>query len=216
MLAPAGSALLLLLCHCLLWAAVTRSAGQGIWDEPIEFRTKSADLCSMLVTGQGEYTRLRLSCRGSERAYWCEYVGLPHTCRAYNKNPRHFFVQIMWSLRKLPNACQGPRLLKPHMCKKAPEDSQMVFQSASVSQLDASARTESAPVRRLDPPEPFKRVFSWGDPSQSSPAPSSSPVSGSPEPSAAPTESTASRIARYYCWRSMQGVCTLFLRLFRS
>lgn len=213
MRAPTGSALLLL-CHCLLSAAVAPSDGQSIWDEPIQFRTKSEDQCRMLVTGHGEFTKLRISCRGSERAYSCEYLGTPHTCRPYNKNPRHYFIQIMWSLRKLRHACQGPRLLRPHMCKKGPDDSQMAFLSASMSQSDASAdaATESSPVTRSDPPVSFKRVFSWADPAQSSPAPT---TAESLQPSTAPAESTASRMARYYCWRSMQGVCTFVIRLFR-
>lgn len=214
MRAPASSALLLL-CRCLLWAAVARSDGQSIWDEPIQFRTKGDDLCSMLITGQGEYTKLRLSCHGSEHAYWCEYLGMPHTCRPYNKNPRHFFVQITWNLRKLHNACRGPRLLRPHMCKKAPDDSQMAFQSASLSQSDASAVTQSGAVTRSDPPKAVRNVFSWGDPPQSSPAPPTTSRTESPQPSTAPAESTASRVARYYCWRSMQGVCAFFIRLFR-
>lgn len=214
MRAPTGSELLLL-CHCLLSAAVAPSYGQSIWDEPILFRTKSDDLCNMLVTGQGEFTRLRLSCRGSERSYSCEYMGVPHTCRPYNKNPRHYFIQIMWNLRKLHNACQGPRLLRPHMCKKAPDDSQMAFQSASLSQSDASTATESSPVTRSDPPTSFKRVFSWADPAQDSPAPPTTSRTESLQPSTPPAESAASRMARYYCWRSMQGVCAFVIRLFR-
>lgn len=220
MRAPTGSALLLL-CHCLLSTAVAPSDGQSIWDEPIQFKTKSDDLCNMLITGQGEFTKLRISCRGSEHAYWCEYLGTPHTCRPYNKNPRHFFVQITWNLRKLHNACQGPRLLRPHMCKKAPDDSQMAFQTSSLLQSDASTVTksspvtESSPVTHSDTPRSFERIFSWANPAQNSPAPPTTTRTESLQFSTPPAESNASRFARYYCWRSMQAVCTFVIRLVR-
>ncbi|KAF1385045.1 hypothetical protein PFLUV_G00126510 [Perca fluviatilis] len=56
------SALLLLLA-CCLWSAEAQSDGrQSIWDDPIKFKTKANDVCSMIITGQGEYTRLRLLC----------------------------------------------------------------------------------------------------------------------------------------------------------
>ncbi|TNN47952.1 Fibroblast growth factor-binding protein 1 [Liparis tanakae] len=45
----------------------------------------------MSVMGRGELTRLRLLCRSAERSYWCDYVGRPHACSAYNKNLRHYF-----------------------------------------------------------------------------------------------------------------------------
>lgn len=213
MLTPSGS-VLLLLSYCL-FSAVAQSDGQSIWDNPIEFKTKSEDLCTMIITGQGEYTKLRLSCQGSGRSYWCEYLGMPHTCRSYNKNPRHFFVQLMWNLRKLQNACQGPKLLRPHMCKKAPDDSRMAFQSASFSQSDASAVTEAGLVAGSDPPKSLKSFFSWSDPRRGSQVSTSISQTNSPQPTTAPPESNAKRIARQYCWRSLQGVCSFLIGWFR-
>ncbi|KAJ8382686.1 hypothetical protein SKAU_G00034640 [Synaphobranchus kaupii] len=122
----------LLLIACCLWMA----DGQGeppkksIWEDPIQFNTKAKDTCTMIVTGQGELTKLRVSCKNQDKAYWCEYTGKPQVCRSYNNNPRHYFTQIMWDLRKLPNACQGARVIKPQMCKRASEEAQMVFQTS--------------------------------------------------------------------------------------
>uniref|UniRef100_A0A3Q1B582 Fibroblast growth factor binding protein 2a n=1 Tax=Amphiprion ocellaris TaxID=80972 RepID=A0A3Q1B582_AMPOC len=152
---------------------------QSIWDDPIRFSTKAKDVCTMSVTGHGEYTKLRLSCQSNRRSYWCEYVGKPQTCRTYNKNPRHYFVQMMWNLRKLHNACQAPREIKPHMCRKATDESQMVFSSAS-----------------------FPR------PLGTRPA--------IPQPTTPPVESTGKRVARRYCWRSLQGICSFVVGLFRN
>ncbi|KAJ8269513.1 hypothetical protein COCON_G00121200 [Conger conger] len=122
----------LLLVACCLWTA----EGQGeppkksIWEDPIQFNTKAKDTCTMIVTGQGDLTKLRVSCKNQDKTYWCEYAGKPQVCRSYNNNPRHYFTQIMWDLRKLPNACQAARVIKPQMCKRAPDEAQMVFQTS--------------------------------------------------------------------------------------
>ncbi|XP_039669697.1 fibroblast growth factor binding protein 2a [Perca fluviatilis] len=204
------SALLLLLA-CCLWSAEAQSDGrQSIWDDPIKFKTKANDVCSMIITGQGEYTRLRLLCLslGNKRSYWCVYIGKPHTCRAYNKNPRHYFVQMTWGLKKLQNACQAPRQIKPHMCRKATDDSQMVFSSASFprSSLEASSRTGARPQPRPAPTRQAIRV-----PPQEKTTPRANP-----QPSAPPVESNAKRVARQYCWRSLQGICSYFIGFFRK
>ncbi len=68
--------------------------------------------------------------------YWCEYQGKPQVCRSYNNNPLHYYRQIMWDLRKLPNACKGQRVLKPLMCRRASDEAQMVFKSASSSHAE--------------------------------------------------------------------------------
>ncbi|KAI1883695.1 hypothetical protein AGOR_G00234200 [Albula goreensis] len=122
----------LLLVACCLWTA----EGQGeppkksIWEDPVQFLTKAKDTCTMIVTGQGDLTKLRVSCKNGDKAYWCDYTGKPQVCRSYNNNPRHYFTQIMWDLRKLTNACQAPRVIKPQMCKRASDEAQMVFQTS--------------------------------------------------------------------------------------
>ncbi|XP_033985200.1 fibroblast growth factor-binding protein 2b [Trematomus bernacchii] len=106
---------------------------RSVWDEPIRFTSKSKDTCTMVVSGAGDYTRLRVSCKGPSqgqtpgRSYYCDFQGKPNLCRAYNLNPRHFFTQMMWDMRKLSHACQGPKIYRPAMCKKYPEEAQMTF-----------------------------------------------------------------------------------------
>ncbi|XP_040904279.1 fibroblast growth factor binding protein 2a [Toxotes jaculatrix] len=219
----------LLLLACCLWLCPTEaqrdgSTTQNIWNDPIKFKTKANDFCTMIITGQGEYTRLRVSCQSSKRSYWCEYVGKPYTCRAYNKNPRHYFVQMMWGLRKLNNACQAPRQIKPHMCRMATDDSQMVFSSASFSQSrpEASSRTgtrPAAPPARLQPRPAPTRSDSVRPASRKSipvqPRPQTTQKT-TPQPTTPPVESTPKRMARQYCWRSLQGICSYVIGLFRN
>lgn len=140
-----------LVLSCCIWAAVAHNqagedaAGAGrsksVWEDPIQFVTKTKDRCSMILSGHGDLTRLRISCVGQEATYWCEYEGKPDICRNYNTNPRHFFTQIMWELRKLTNACQGPQNLKPTMCKKASDESQLVFTTSSSATAEQKPQT---------------------------------------------------------------------------
>lgn len=170
-----------LLLSCCVWAAVAhnqdgKDAAEArrskiIWEEPIQFVTKTKDRCSMTLTGNGDVTRLRVSCVGQQATYWCEYEGKPDICRNYNTNPRHFFTQIMWELRKLNNACQGPRIVKPIMCKKASDESQMIMTSGS------SATVVQAPLK-LQPTQTTAAKQDHPKPKQAKPeAPTSPPRS---------------------------------------
>ncbi|XP_062380685.1 fibroblast growth factor binding protein 2a [Sardina pilchardus] len=154
--------LLLLLVACSLWAAEAQNGGQNggqnerarsVWDDPVTFVTKGKDACAMHVTGQGDMTTLRVDCQGGavERSYWCDYRGKPQTCRAYNNNPRHYFTQIMWDLRKLQNACSGPVVFKPQMCKRASDEARMVFVGAS---NDEGAAAAARPDQQQRPSRP--------------------------------------------------------------
>ncbi|XP_045886960.1 fibroblast growth factor binding protein 2a [Micropterus dolomieu] len=218
---------MLLLLACCLWSAEAQSEGsrrQSIWDDQITFHTKVKDLCTMIITGHGEYTRLRLSCQGSKRTYWCEYVGKPYTCSSYNKNPRHYFVQMMWGLRKLYNACQGPRQIQPHMCRKATNDSQMVFSSASFSRSSPEdpSRSGTRPPARSPRPQPRPAPTRPDSARQAStknirvtPRVKTTKTT-SPQPTTPPAESKAKKMARQYCWRSLQGICSYVIGLFRN
>lgn len=156
-----------LVLSCCVWAAIAHNQDGGnaaeagrtksIWEENIQFVTKTKDRCSMTLTGHGELTSLRVSCVGQEVSYWCEYEGKPDVCRNYNNNPRHFFMQIMWELRKLNNACQGPQTLKPTMCKKASDESQMVFTTSSLAtevQRPLKPQTTQTTAVKQDHPKP--------------------------------------------------------------
>lgn len=179
----------------------------------------------MIITGQGEYTRLRLSCQGAKRSYWCEYVGMPQTCRAYNKNPRHYFVQMSWGLRKLYNACQAPREIKPFMCRKASDDSQMIFSAASFSRSEAPSRTDARPAgqprRPQRPPAPTRPDSARQAATKTARMPqrvkTTQTATSQPITTTTPSvESNPKRMARQYCWRSLQGICSYVIGLFRS
>nr|XP_019962824.1 PREDICTED: fibroblast growth factor-binding protein 2-like [Paralichthys olivaceus] len=216
--------LLPLLLACCLWPAEAQSDGrmQNIWDDPIKFKTKADDFCNMTITGHGEFTRMRLSCQSSKRSYWCEYVGKPYNCRMYNKKPRHYFIQMMWGFRRIHNACEAPKKIRPHMCRKATDDSQMVFSSAGSSQLWQEPSSRPRPAARPARPEPRPapdRPESVRKPSSKSirvPPREKTSQRTTPPPPTPPVETNAKRMARQYCWRSLHGVCSYVIGLFRN
>ncbi|KAK2848832.1 hypothetical protein Q5P01_008666 [Channa striata] len=192
---------------------------QSIWDDPIEFSTKVKDSCTMIVTGHRQYTKLRVSCEGSKRSYWCEFVGKPETCRPYNKNPRHYFVQLMWDLRKLRHACRGPRRLKPHMCRAAADESQMIFSTSSFYKSRTVTRPVEQPTRPQPEPSPTRSDAAMEVSLKTSRVPPTQTTQTtqtlSPQQTTAPVESAAETLAQRHCWRSLQGICTYVIGLFR-
>uniref|UniRef100_A0A8C4ZZU4 Fibroblast growth factor binding protein 2b n=1 Tax=Gadus morhua TaxID=8049 RepID=A0A8C4ZZU4_GADMO len=193
--------------------APAQPSQRGIWDEPIRFSTKSKDACAMAVSGAGDYTRLRVSCRGPSapggaagRSYYCDFQGKPNLCRAYSQNPRHYFTQVMWELRKLSHACQGPKIYRPAMCKKYPDEAHVTF----------LAPVKPQPARPQ--PQPAKPQGGAGSKAASQPKkPTTKQGKASPNTIPRPTEgSDASRMATEYCWKSLHGFCSYFIGWFHN
>jgi len=223
---------------------------RSVWDEPIRFTNKAKDVCTMVVSGAGDYTRLRVSCKGPNvgqvqgRSYYCDFQGKPNLCRAYNTNPRHYFTQMMWDMRKLNHACEGPRVYKPAMCKKYPEEAHMTFlaawpKPAATPAKPAKPAAASKPVVPAQPtaakpvqvvtPKPAQQVPP--KPAQAKPQPAAKPQQpGKPAPAKKPTpkpgkavpkptesaEGKAARLAQEYCWKSFHGICTYFIGWFQN
>ncbi|KAL2077633.1 hypothetical protein ACEWY4_027137 [Coilia grayii] len=238
----------LLVACCLCWAAEGQQGGQqprrSVWEDPVTFLSKDKDACAMHVTGQGDMTNLRVTCQGRERSYWCDYRGRPQVCRSYNNNPRHYFVQISWELRKLKHACSGPAVFKPQMCTRASDEARMVFVGASADNENEEAAT-GPPQRRFPPPQnrpddtrPAKsQPYRPTRPQPARPTKPDQAKSDQGRPLAprrnnnqrktttkpttpTPTQSTskvqARKMAQDYCWRSLQGVCAYVIGIFRN
>jgi len=223
---------------------------RSIWDEPIRFSTKSKDTCTMVVSGAGDYTRLRVSCKGPSqgqapgRSYYCDFQGKPNLCRAYNLNPRHYFTQMMWDMRKLSHACQGPKVYRPAMCKKYPEEAQMTFLASwpkpATTPKAASAQTTRTTAAAAQTPKPVKPgQVRPAVPAQPKPAVTPKPFKPQPpvkpqagkggqarKPTPKPGKTTprpaenadakSARLASEYCWKSFHGICTYFISWFQN
>lgn len=198
---------------------------RSIWDEPIRFSTKTKDSCTMVVSAPENYTRLRVSCKGQTpgRSYYCDFQGKPTLCRAYNQNPRHYFTQMMWELRKLSHACQGTKIYRPHMCKKYPDETQMTLLASwpKTANLKPSKPAQeprkpalpgqTKPVTSPKPVKPNKQPGKGRQSRKTTPKPEKT----SDHPTELP-ESTASRLASDYCWKSFQGICTYVINWFQN
>uniref|UniRef100_A0A671RF47 Fibroblast growth factor binding protein 2a n=1 Tax=Sinocyclocheilus anshuiensis TaxID=1608454 RepID=A0A671RF47_9TELE len=206
-----------------------------VWQDVNEFFTKGTrDECSLSVTEQGNLTKLRITCLGMERSYWCEYQGKPQVCRSYNNNPLHYFRQIMWGLRKLPNACQGQRILKPLMCRRASDEAQMVFTSASSSHAEPKDRpyrpVQMRPQRREQRPKPTRPQILRTQPARTAQDKPNQPKAVKsttqrriitpkptvPQPTTQVPLSEAKKLAQDYCWHSFRGVCSFVIGWFRN
>lgn len=206
----------------------------SIWDEPIRFSTKAKDTCTMVISGQTNFTKLRVSCKSKGKSYWCDFLGKPNFCRSYNNNPRHFFTQIMWDMRKLHNACQGPRVYKPQMCRSASDEVQMAFHTswpkisypkptqASQNQQKQQVKSSITPTKppsnkqQPKPQQPAKPASKPVKPAVPKPV---SPRKPTKTITARPTvaeESQATKMAEEYCWKSLQGVCAYFISWFHN
>lgn len=203
-----------------------------LWDEPIRFSTRAKDSCAMLASAAGDYTRLRVSCKGPSqaqtpgRSYYCDFQGKPNLCRAYNLNPRHYFTQMMWEMRKLSHACQGPKLYRPQMCKKYPDDAQMHFLTSwpkttgskpakpIQEQRKPAAPSQIKPVATAKPvkTQPVKPLTGKGSQTKkTTPKPGKMPARTTEMP-----ESSASQLASEYCWEGLHGVCTYVISWFQN
>jgi len=225
---------------------------RSVWDEPIRFTNKAKDVCTMVVSGAGDYTRLRVSCKGPNvgqvqgRSYYCDFQGKPNLCRAYNTNPRHYFTQMMWDMRKLNHACQGPKMYRPAMCKKYPEEAQMTFLASwpkpAATAKAASASTTKTTATTPKPSKPAQDQRRPAAPAQAKPASTPKPFKPQPQPhpvkpqagkgsqarkptpkpgktTPRPTEhadAKSARLANEYCWKSFHGICTYFISWFQN
>ncbi|XP_012725363.2 fibroblast growth factor-binding protein 2b [Fundulus heteroclitus] len=208
---------------------------RSVWEETIRFNTKTKDACTMAVSVAGNFTRLRVSCRApsqaSGRSYYCDFQGKPSQCRAYNNNPRHYFTQMMWELRKLKNACQGAKIYRPHMCRKYSDEAQMTFLTSwpkasapKPSKPEQEQRKPAAPAQ-TKPTASHKPVKPQPQPAKPQQGKGSQSKKSTPKPVKTTTTTTrptdepssrASHLATEYCWKSFHGLCSFVISWFQN
>ncbi|KAJ8361501.1 hypothetical protein SKAU_G00180260, partial [Synaphobranchus kaupii] len=89
-----------------------------------ELTSKESHRCTWETSGDGEVTLL-VSCTHGELAYRCRYAGRPELCPAYAARSSQYWKQVVGKLKKKKNACDGEKVLKTRVCKKAPVESHM-------------------------------------------------------------------------------------------
>ncbi|KAK3522868.1 hypothetical protein QTP86_005682 [Hemibagrus guttatus] len=223
-----------LLLACCVWATIAQAPSSSKGDsshsnpgeitsndgtgkiEPIRFSNKAKDDCVMVVASHRNSTKLRVSCKTKAKSYWCDYLGKPNLCRAYSNNPRHYFTQIMWELRKLQNSCQGQQSYKPHMCRSATDEAQMVFHASLPKIQKQQQPGKAGPTSKpLKPQQPTKEGSKQVKNPALKPIQPQKPVKSTTQ---RPTETPmnwADKLAEEHCWKSVQGICSYFINWFQ-
>lgn len=194
---------------------ITGSDGTGKI-EPIRFSNKAKDDCVMVISIQRNLTKLRVSCKTKGKSYWCDFQGKPNLCRAYSNKPRHYFTQIMWEMRKLQNSCQGLRTYKPHMCRSASEETQMVFHTSwpriQKQQQPGKAVPTSKPLKTQQPAKEGSKPVK--NPALKPIQPQKPVKTTTQRPTETP-KTWADEVAAQHCWESIQGICSFFIDWFQ-
>ncbi|XP_066549732.1 fibroblast growth factor-binding protein 2 [Amia ocellicauda] len=89
-----------------------------------ELITKDNHRCTWETSGEGEVS-LFINCNHQDQTYWCRYTGQPDLCTSYNVKSSQYWKQVVSKLKKKKNACEGDKILKTRICKKAPIESHM-------------------------------------------------------------------------------------------
>ncbi|NXI44149.1 FGFP2 protein, partial [Galbula dea] len=175
--------------------------------EEINFRTKTKDVCTMSMSGDGE-VKLRIDCKSRGMSYWCEFTGKPAVCRAFRNNPKVYWNQIAAELRKLPHACESAQVLKTTMCQKAPAEALMKQVAAGMEPEDLEnqdkvQKTSSSlrgagrnSIKKIGKPPVHIKPTQHGQGSEN--------------------ETEAMKLAREHCWESLHGFCSYIIGFFRG
>ncbi|KAL7873839.1 hypothetical protein AOLI_G00129100 [Acnodon oligacanthus] len=100
-----------------------------------ELSTKEGHRCTWEAQeGRNNNVLLQVSCsdptdmeegEGSKHSYGCQFSGKPQECPAYVDKPAQYWKQVVGKLKKRTNACEGEKVLKTRLCKKAPAAAHM-------------------------------------------------------------------------------------------
>lgn len=127
-----------------------------------QLSTKDGHRCTWETLERGANILLQVSCSvpaedGLKPPYTCQFAGKPQECSVYSTQSSQYWKQVVGKLKKRMNACEGEKVLKTRLCKKAPSASHMKLTERSGEettthisegkQEESKLKTE-APVRK--------------------------------------------------------------------
>ncbi|XP_016120747.1 fibroblast growth factor-binding protein 1-like [Sinocyclocheilus grahami] len=136
--------------------AVNPSLGSG------QLSTKDGHRCTWETLERGANILLQVSCtapseEGLGPHYTCQFAGKPQECSVYSTQSSQYWKQVVSKLKKRKNACEGEKVLKTRLCKKAPSASHMKLTERSGEEttthtskgmLEESKQKTEAPARK--------------------------------------------------------------------
>ncbi|XP_056333015.1 fibroblast growth factor-binding protein 1 [Danio aesculapii] len=95
-----------------------------------QLSTKDGHRCTWETLERGANIVLQVSCSvagedGLKPPYTCQFAGKPQECSIYSSQSSQYWKQVVSKLKKRNNACEGEKVLKTRLCKKAPSASHM-------------------------------------------------------------------------------------------
>lgn len=95
-----------------------------------QLSTKDGHRCTWETLERGANIILQVSCSvagedGLRPPYTCQFAGKPQECSIYSSQSSQYWKQVVSKLKKRKNACEGEKVLKTRLCKKAPSASHM-------------------------------------------------------------------------------------------
>ncbi|XP_059377015.1 fibroblast growth factor-binding protein 1-like [Carassius carassius] len=132
--------------------AVNPALGSG------QLSTKDGHRCTWETLERGANILLQVSCtvpneEGLGPHYTCQFAGKPQECSVYSTQSSQYWKQVVSKLKKRKNACEGEKVLKTRLCKKAPSASHMKLTERSREETTTHMskgmpRKTEAPVRK--------------------------------------------------------------------
>ncbi|KAJ8418239.1 hypothetical protein AAFF_G00139480 [Aldrovandia affinis] len=146
-------ALVLLLCLCSLQgmegkkeSGTEKQAARKGRNKAVpssgELTSKENHRCTWETSGETEVTLL-ISCNHGDQSYWCRYAGQPDLCPSYGARSSQYWKQVVGKLKKKRNVCDGEKVLKTRVCKKAPVESHMRLTEKSGEEEGGEERENS-------------------------------------------------------------------------
>ncbi|XP_077094332.1 fibroblast growth factor-binding protein 1 [Siphateles boraxobius] len=127
-----------------------------------QLSTKDGHRCTWETLERGANILLQVSCSAPEEEglkppYTCQFAGKPQECSVYSTQSSQYWKQVVSKLKKRKNACEGEKVLKTRLCKRAPSASHMKLTERSGEETtthisegtqEKSKRKTEAPVRK--------------------------------------------------------------------
>ncbi|KAM9363961.1 fibroblast growth factor-binding protein 1-like [Symphorus nematophorus] len=176
-----------------------------------KFTTNEKMQCSWTAKDVGDTVRLSVKCenpearvKGGVTDLQCAYNAKPHSCPAYQSNPKGFWKQVARAFRKLHGkVCKDDRaLVRTSLCKRAPRDAHFKL---DITSSVASAQSGDKGTHQLLPTRSTTISIT------------------STAAAAAPGRSTSctkrvdhSKKAEEHCSSSWASLCTFFFSMLQS
>lgn len=127
-----------------------------------QLSTKDGHLCTWEVLERGTNILLQLSCsmpgeEGRRPSYTCQFAGKPQECSAYSSQASQYWKQVITKFKKRDNACQGEKVLKTRLCKKAQSASHMKLTERSEDETSTPVNKETRDKSKRKTEVPAKK-----------------------------------------------------------